>query len=279
MKKKIKIGLLFLLVGGVVLSLIIWQRKPSHHRDWEVGQEKLPRIERVGDEIKISNFRNFFWKKDGTVEKNFEERKYLLSQLEGVDVIISHFSDFEGLAHIFLSFGFSSGERVVISMETRREKGEEFSPWRGLGREFEIIYVVGSEEDIIGLRTGVRNERVYIYPTIADEQKTQELFLKLAEDINRIAERPQFYNTWSNNCTNVITRRVEEISALDFPLTWKTFLPGYFDQVLFEMGLIPNSSGKVFEEIKNCHQVDNEKADYQNEDFSQQLRAGRELGF
>jgi hypothetical protein len=61
-------------------------------------------------------------------QTRYETRTFDLAKLEGVDVFISHFDDFEGLAHIFLSFGFSDGEQVVVSLETRREADEEFSP-------------------------------------------------------------------------------------------------------------------------------------------------------
>lgn len=272
MKKNVKIILILFIVGFLVFFAVVMFKKPSHNRNWEVGQEKLPKINIVGNDIEISNFRDFIWNKDGSVDNSYVTKKYELNELEKVDVIISHFSDFEGLAHIFLSFGFKNEENVVISMETRREMGEEFSPTRGLIREFEIIYVAGSERDIVGLRTNVRGERVYVYPTVAGPEKSRELFVKISEDINGIYAKPKFYNTLSDNCTNVITRRVEEISKLKFPLTYKSIMPGYFDEVLYEMEIIPNPSGKSFAEIKNCYFIDNGEVDYAKKEFSSQLR-------
>ena len=38
-------------------------------------------------------------------------------------------------AHTFLSFGFEDGRRLAISVEVRRERGESFSPLRGLLRQ------------------------------------------------------------------------------------------------------------------------------------------------
>jgi hypothetical protein len=194
--------------------------RPSHDRAWELGQEALPQITiDENDVITITNFRNFDWQKDGGATPRYETRTYALDTLKSVDVLISHFADFEGLAHIFLSFGFTNGEHIVISFETRRENGEEFSPMLGMLRQFEIIYVVGSEEDIIGVRTDVReNERVYLYPTRATPESAQRLFLKLTDDINALYKNPRIYNTLLHNCTNEITRRVEDISDVKFPL-------------------------------------------------------------
>lgn len=266
-KKTFKTIVLFFLIFYAVL--VVTQR-PSHDRDWEVGMEELPHIVIKENDITIENFRDFNWHDDGNVDVVYEERTFNLDEMETVDVVISHFDDFEGLAHIFVSFGFVNGEHIIISFETRREKDEEFSPFLGMLRQFEIVYVVGSEEDIIGLRTDVRGERVYLYPTIATPEKAQELFLKLALDINDVYAKPRIYHTLTHNCTNEITRRVEDISDYNFPLTWKAIFPGYFDEVLVDMGLILNE--RSFEETKKQHKVDNDAVDRYDPNFSRMLR-------
>lgn len=264
-----KIILLVILLG-IFFYLWLLNQKPSHNRNWESGQDKLPQIDIVENKIKIKNFRDFNWHDDGSVENIYREAEFNLDKLQGVDVIISHFSDFEGLAHIFLSFRFEDNNNIVISAETRRELGEEFSPWLGLARKFEIIYVVGSEKDIIGVRTDIRKERVYLYPTVANSDKSRELFGILARDINNIYDNPTFYNTLLKNCTNVITNRVEDISEIKFPLTYKTVLPGFMDEVLYKIKLIP--SGMSFEEVKNYYLIDNEKVNRNSLDFSKNIR-------
>lgn len=265
-----KIIILIVVATLALASILALLKKPSHDRNWENGQDKLPKIELSGNEVKVTNYRNFDWQDDGVVKNIYQEEYFKLDKIQGVDVIISHFSDFEGLAHIFLSFRFADDKNLVVSVETRRENGEEFSPWLGLLRKFEIIYVVGSEKDIIGVRTDIRKERVYIYPTAANPQKAQELFLLLAGDINQIYAKPTFYNTLLNNCTNAITRRVEDISEVNFPLTYKTILPGFMDEVLYEMKLIP--ADKDFIEIKNYYRVDNNKVNRNSVDYSSQIR-------
>lgn len=263
-----------ILAGIVLMAMIffVWLflQRPSHDRDWEVGQEALPKITIDDEMVTIENYRNFIWYKDGSVDKNYETREFNLDELQSVDVFISHFDDFEGLAHIFLSFRFTDGKNIVVSLETRRETGEEFSPVLGVLRQFEIIYVVGSEEDIVGLRTNIRGERVYVYPTIATPEKSRELFLNLAEEINNIYQKPKIYNTLLRNCTNEITRQVEKMSELNFPITWKSILPGYFDEILYEMKIIPNA--RSFKETKKQHEIDNAKVDNYSDNYTKQIR-------
>ena len=267
------LGVITLVALGLAIvfaTSIILVRTPSHDRDWETGQEKLPHIVFDGDLFTIENLRDFTWTGSFEAEPNYIVESYDLREMESVDVIISHFSDFEGLAHIFLSFGFIDGRHVSISLETRREKGEAFSPFWGLLDQFETIYVVATDRDLIGLRTGHRNERVYIYPTIASPQQARELFVRLARNINDIYDEPVMYNTLMRNCTNEITRKVEEMSTLDFPLTYKSILPGYFDEVLYEMGVVDNS--KPFEETKRRSLVNNELVNEDHPGFAVHVR-------
>ena len=175
------------------------------------------------------------------------------------------------MAHIFLSFRFADQEPLVLSVETRREKGEVYSPLLGLFRTYEVIYVVGSENDLVGARTDVRNEQVYLFPTIASPDAARTLLLRLSEQVNSLGAEPRFYHTLLANCTNLITREVENISPVEFPLTWKTVLPGYFDDVLFQQGLIDERSSNSKD--RERYKVDNTKVDRHAPDYSQQLRA------
>jgi hypothetical protein len=261
------------LIFFVSLQLLF---QPSHNREWELGQEVLPKISLAETgEVTIEGFRNFDWlvPEEDTIP-NYETRQFNLEDITSVDVFISHFDDFEGLAHIFLSFGLSGDEPVVVSFETRREVGEQFSPVLGILRQFEIVYVVGAERDVVGLRTDVRGERVYLYPTKANQEQSQALFLVLAEDINRIYDEPKMYNTLLRNCTNEITRRVENIANIKFPFTYKSILPGYFDEVMYDLGVIDTT--RSFIETKQSALIDNESVDKNNDDFSLKLRVRTE---
>jgi hypothetical protein len=65
--------------------------------------------------------------------------------------------------HTFLSFVFDNAPPLCISIETRPEVGEGFSPIALLFKQFELIYIVGDERDIVRVRTNFRDEEVYLY--------------------------------------------------------------------------------------------------------------------
>ena len=265
---------LFIIIGVVFIGVLIFLafQKPSHDRVWENGHEELPYIDIEDKTITVTNMRDFQWSGPYTAEPNYISDTFNLDEMDTAEVIISHFADFEGMAHIFLNFGFVDGRHINISLETRREADETFSPVLGMLRQFEIIYVVGTDRDLIGVRTGHRDERVYIYPTVVSSpKKVQELFVMLAGDINDVYNEPRFYNTLVHNCTNELTKRVEDISELDFPFSYKTLLPGFFDEILYDMGLI--STSNPFEITKQNSLVDNSKVDETTEDYSAQVRS------
>ena len=273
MRKKLGWGLgilVLIAVGSYLLLLVLFQ--PSHNRNWEFGHEQLPLVTYAATSsmITIDNFRNFAWSSVATAEVSYDTRTFDLDQMEGVDVLLSHFDEFEGLAHIFLSFGFSGGEQVVVSIETRREMGEPFSPLLGVLRRYEIIYVVGSEEDLVGVRTGPRDERVYLYPTEATPDQARALFTLLATEINDVQQQPRMYNTLTRNCTNELTRPVELMSDVNFPLTWKSVLPGYFDEVLFDLGII--TGAETFADLKPMRLIDNAAVNVESDTYSADLR-------
>jgi Domain of unknown function (DUF4105) len=61
-----------------------------------------------------------------------------------------------------MSWGFEGDQYLAISIETRKEKGEAYSALRGFFRQYELIYVVADERDVVRLRTNYRGEEVYV---------------------------------------------------------------------------------------------------------------------
>jgi hypothetical protein len=60
------------------------------------------------------------------------------------------------------------------------------------------------------------------------------------------------------------------MSEVKFPLTYKTILPGYFDEVLYDLGIIDNSLS--FEETKNWYRVTNNAYNPADENYSNLIR-------
>ena len=145
------------MVGFVLL------KTPSHDRNWKTEHARLPVAEFEDEWVTVRNVRNFSYNPDGRIrEAKYFDRTYDLGKVTELWYGISHFYGY-GLAHTFLSFGFADGARLVLSIEARQEIGETYRPLTGLFRNYELIFVIADERDVIGVRTHVRGERVYLY--------------------------------------------------------------------------------------------------------------------
>lgn len=260
-------GMALVLVAGAWFSI-----QPSHEREWSVEQARLPRVEVVGERVEVRDVRDFRYAADGTPTEVYADRVYDLDLLESVWFILTPFStDWRGPAHAFVSFGFADSQFVAISVEARRERDEEYSVLKGLLKRFEILYVIGDERDLIGLRTG-RGDDVYLYPMRATREQARALFLAMVRRADELRERPEFYGSFRNNCTTNILRHVNSIAARPIRYGPRILLPGYSDAVAHERGMIDTEL--TLEQARARYRITDVAGRYASApDFSQRIRS------
>ena len=245
-------------LGIFVLALLpfiyVWTFvRPSNARDWSPDQRVLARATFDGSRITIQNVRNFAYRSETEYEPRYETRTYDLDRLDSVWFVVERFGDTPGIAHTLLSFGFGD-EYVAVSVEIRKERGESYSPWKGLLRQYELMYVVADERDAIGLRTNYRRDIVYMYSVKTTREKMRRAFVDMLTRANSLADRPEFYNTLTSTCTTNIVRHVNTISPRRVPFSFKVLLPASSDRLAYDLGLIPNDA--PFETVQAAHRID-----------------------
>jgi hypothetical protein len=74
---------------------------------------------------------------------------------------------------------------------------------------------------------------------VRNREQVRALFVLVLNHASRLSERPRFYNTLTQNCTNTVMRHIEYLTASEFPWwDYRLILPGYIDLFLYEMGAI-----------------------------------------
>lgn len=263
-------ALKIVLGAALVVWIAVLLRRPSTDRDWAADQKLLPQLIVAGDLVEIRNFRNFTYRGQNDFTPRYETRRYDLRRLDSVWFMVERFGSAPGVAHTLLSFGFGD-EFVAVSAEIRREKGESYSPLLGLLREYELMYVIGDERDLIGLRTNHRRDEAYLYPIRTTPERMRQAFLEIASRANGLARQPEFYNTATNTCTTNIVRHVNTVVPGRIPFSFKTLLPGFSDRLAYDLGLIAND--RPFEEVRAAHRIDLvAQAAGLSEDFSRVIR-------
>jgi hypothetical protein len=166
---------------------------------------------------------------------------------------------------------------VAFSIETRKERGEGYSTLAGFFRQYELVYVVADERDVIGVRTTYRQppEDVYLYRLRTPVKNIRRIFLDYLKTINELRERPRFYNTLTTNCTTNILMH-SRVNPESPPLSWKVLLSGYVPDYLYELGRLDRS--RPFSELQRLSLV-NGRAHAADRDpaFSQLIREGMPL--
>jgi len=269
--------MLYILLTALILVFSLWLIplllfRPSNDRNWSKDQAVLPFAEINGNRVHIKNIRNFTYRTTTDYTPGYYDRTFDLDKIKQVYYVVEPFSRFAGAAHTFLSFEFEDDQYVSISAEIRKEAGEEFSPLKGLFRQFEMMYVIADERDVIKLRTNYRHDPVYLYPgKRVSKERLQKLFLSMIREANRLYTTPEFYNTITNTCATTIVRHINEIAGDRIGLSYTILLPGYSDKLAYKLGLLDTEL--PLDEIRNHFQVNSRAIKYADSpDFSKWIR-------
>ena len=260
-------------VPVLILALVWWRTlRPSNDRDWSPEYARTAWAEVNGDEVVIHNFRNCDYRSVTDFTVHWERKTVHLSKLRGIDLFMTYWGS-KHIAHTLLSFDFADDGRVCTSIETRRERGETYSPIRGLLRQFELYCVMGDERDLILLRTNHRKtEDVYLYPLVqTSPEKYRSLFLAYVRSANGLRDHPQWYHAAINNCTTNI-QVIAQASGFASAWDWRILVNGYLDRLLYERGIIATTL--PFKETKARAYINaRAKSAGSADDFSERIRA------
>jgi hypothetical protein len=218
--------------------LVAWwlRMPPSNDRDWQPDLATLAWAEIVGDKVKIHNIRNCDYRTETDFTCHYYDKTFDLSKLKGVDFYLVYWGS-PSIAHTMMSFDFEGQGNVCFSIETRKQKGQEYSTVKGFFRQYEIIYVVADERDLVRLRTNYREkgkgEDVYLYRLIVKPEIARKVFLSYLAEVNSLKERPQWYNALTENCTTSIRQHTAPYNT-KARLDWRMIVNGYIDEMLYE---------------------------------------------
>jgi len=261
------------LAAAIFVGVLLWylSLQPKQQADWQPDVAELPRAELEGDRLTIHNVRNFDYRSEKDFTPRWEMRSYDLSKLDGVDMFFSHWSG-PAIAHTIMSWSFSDGQHLAISIETRKVVGQEYSAIAGFFRQYPIYYVVADERDVVRVRTNYRGENVWMYRLKPPRPvAARALLLDYVASINALAERPAWYNALTDNCTTSIQRHARHLNPGGNPFDWRLLANGRMPELLYEQGRLDTSL--PFDELERRGHIDaRAKAADQDPGFAARIR-------
>jgi Domain of unknown function (DUF4105) len=254
--------------------LYVWSGvAPSNQRNWQPDVAQLAYATFDGDLVTVHNIRNFEYRTETDYTPHYYDKTFDLSKLNEVDLISVYWMG-DAIAHIMMSFGFEGQDYLTVSIETRKEVGESYDTIRGFFRQYELIYIVGDDRDLIRLRTNYRKnppEEVYVYRAAGPRENARRLFLDYFREVNELREQPAWYNSLTTNCTSNVLMHTR-VNPGDHSYSWKILLSGYAPLYAYEHGRLDTSL--PFDELKRRSHINAAaQAADQAPDFSQRIRA------
>lgn len=240
-------------IGLVMVCFIVvlggwFSMEPSNSRDWQPDVAVLPHATISGNMVTVHNIRNCDYRSETDYTVDHYDRTFDVSEMTSVDLYMVDWG-IGYIVHTMMSFGFEGEQYLCISIETRKEKGENYSTVKGFFRQYESFYVVADERDVVRLRTNYRKgETVYLYRLIGSSLDVgREVFLDYMRYINHLKEKPEWYNALTGNCTTQIRGRARPY-AENARWDWRFLANGYIDTMAYERGIFDQTFS--LEELK-----------------------------
>lgn len=244
---------------------------PIYDKDWAADVARISHGEVIGTKLVMHNVRDFRYTDESTFKEHWETREYDLNNLQGLDLFLSYW-DSDHIAHIILSWDFGDHDHLAISIETRKDKTQEYSALKGFFKQFELSYIAADEQDIIKLRTNYRKERVYLYRLRTSAETARALLEDYLKEMNRLVEEPAFYNALTRNCATSVHLHVEAIHPdRSVPLDWRLILSGHLDELMYRNQVIEEIT-LPFEEVRKRSRVDVRMQKQPDGNFSRVMR-------
>jgi hypothetical protein len=243
MRRRLKLAGLAVLLCAIALTLFVMTRSPSVSREWDEDVSVLAGVEMSAEGVvQFTAVRDWQYTADSIVSKRYFDETYDPADIVDVWMYEQKLSSSGLIAHTFLVFEFDdrygSARFLGLSVETRRESGEEYSLLGGVLRSFEVTHIWATESDLVTRRVQFLDYPLTRYRLEIPAEYRVRIFEKFARETGDLATTPRWYNTVANNCTSSLIRYVNESEPGAIPLHYSYVLTGKVDDYLKELGYV-----------------------------------------
>lgn len=269
--RDVPLSLAATLLSGAVAIWYFGFIKPDPDQNWASEHSRMPHVRIEGNLVHIDDVRNFSWRSRTDFTPGFYSRTYDMDKIDTMYYLVVPMNRLDGIAHVMVCFAFTDGQAVTISVEGRRVEGRPYRVIQSMFRQYQLIYVMGDERDVVGVRGAVWQQPVRMYPAKTTQARKRAIFLDMVERAHSLEEKPEFYNLITNNCMNNITWHLRRLGGRPLPSDLAVLLTGLSDRVAYRFGYFDTQL--PFEKAREAFRVDGwMRTTLLDESFSTRLR-------
>jgi hypothetical protein len=247
---------------------------PTNDRPWRTEVAVMPWSEIHGDEVTVHSVRNFDYRTPDDFDVRYEDKRFDMAKLQATDIYFSYWDGNRSVAHTMFSWDFGGADVLCLSVEIRREIGQPDDTLAGIYKQFEILYILADERDVVRLRTNYRREEVYLFRTLLTPDESRQFLREVLRAVNDLRDHPQFYRTLGNNCTTSVVSLVDTIWPGRIPFSKKILMNGMAPEIAYAKRF--TATDLPFETWKSRGHIDDAaRAAEQDPLFSRRIREGR----
>lgn len=223
-----------ILVLGAAANML---SPPQMNRNWYPYLSHTPEVEITDTGFTVAPVSD--WSYDWGHETSttyLDAASYNFDELRGVWFMLEPQPGSQLAAHTLLLFEFEGDRLLGLTIEARREEGEEYSAFHGQFNAFELIYIWASARDLLVRRAVMLDHEVFVYPVTITDEQNRVLLRHLLERSRSLSRTPRYYNTVLSNCTNELAK------AAGFQWAPAYILTGRSDEYLYRRGIIPGAN-------------------------------------
>ena len=243
MTTRLRFAWRFFLVLALLLLLVVSTRTPSLDRTWDEDVSVLTGVD-IGQDKKITltRVRDWHYSIEAITEKSYFSEAFDPNDIVAMWMYEQQLDSAGLIAHTFVVFEFDDSygraKYLGLSVETRREQGEEYSVVGGALRKFEITHIWATEKDLVTRRVQYLDYPLTRFRLEIPPEYRARIFRKFAEETQSLATQPQWYNTASNNCTSSLIKYVNESEPDAIPIHYSYVFTGKVDDYLERLGYL-----------------------------------------
>lgn len=158
-------------------ALIFFSLPGPQPDKWQTSTARATAITKLGDgQLRIAPIRDFIYRTETDFDVRYLDEEFNPKDIIGVCLAECVRGQSSSDCELMLSFAFNDGRHLVISPEIRIPAGETENGVRAYYKNYGLIYVFGTEEDLFALRTDVQHRYLSLYPLKADAEQMQLMF-------------------------------------------------------------------------------------------------------